>query len=605
MSIESFFLKREAGGPPVTRLTPEMEQHRRLVGHLAPKQLEVVQRVLRGENTLALGPAGTGKTTMVKALVAVAIMEACRKNSDRPFPRDRESQMRMAGIHVSAMTGCAAAVYSDDGIPATTMHKLFGVGAATPQTTVESLMANVKPWHPSFRTLRAARIIVIDEISMMSQHMFSLLDRYLRKVRRNEMAFGGVTLLCVGDFYQLPPVDDPRLLCESPHFKLVYPRERVVVLDTIYRQQTDVEFRAFLDRVRHGCVTMEDTLKLIAKERDHNNGKLPQLIGSAGRVQLRTHVAEVDRINNEHLMELRPDTAHRYNRSSRGDPTQVERLIQSLSHNAPVSIELRLLAQVMVTKNHPCATIDGRVLAAFNGMTGVVIGFATQEEIRKLTPDGLVDVYKLKSVFNTQAPDAYPLVMINEHTILHVQPHRWSNLPETETRDIDPFGTVDSYLAPEAKKRKTSSKPTKNDAMVEQVPLRLGWAITVHRGQGRTIDDGVEMDIKSVDHLFVPGMVYTGLTRGCSFSHILLTGLMKMKPPDRARCFPRNEAAERYDAWLENRTLEPRSCSSSSFASFASIPSAGSGDIPLEPRPSSSSSFVSGCFPAGSPSSSR
>jgi ATP-dependent DNA helicase PIF1 len=140
-------------------------------------QLEAKEKVLRGESVFVTGPGGTGKTVLLR--------DVCD-----------ELERRGRVVAVTASTGIAAVA-----IGGTTLHAVLGCGAPS----LTSDFAHVRP--PDKKRLRSLHVLVIDEISMVSGEFLDRADERLREVRGvPDVPFGGVQLLAIGDFLQLPPV---------------------------------------------------------------------------------------------------------------------------------------------------------------------------------------------------------------------------------------------------------------------------------------------------------------------------------------------------------------------------------------------------------------
>lgn len=185
----------------------------------------------RGENVFLTGSAGTGKSFTIQKL-----------------EESLESRKRMS---ITAMTGCAAILLSPK---ARTLHSWAGIGLG--KEDVSTLVARVRKNKQAADRWRTTDVLVVDEVSMLGPTLFEKLEAVARKVRRSERFFGGLTLVLVGDFYQLPPVDEPTFLFQSPVFRRGV--TRVVHLQTIYRQKNDLAWYEVLQHIRQGRLTETD-----------------------------------------------------------------------------------------------------------------------------------------------------------------------------------------------------------------------------------------------------------------------------------------------------------------------------------------------------------
>lgn len=206
---------------------------------LSDEQEKIIDLFNKKENIFITGPAGTGKTFIIKKLVELATQ-------------------RNQTIQVCALTGCAAVLLK---CKAKTLHSWAGIGLAneTIDKLVERISNNkykIKPW-------KKVDILIIDEISMMSKKVFELIERLGRVIRKNELPFGGIQVIFSGDFYQLPPVGsdtETSLFCfESERWRETM--KNVIVLKKIFRQQDD-KFSKILNQIRTGRISSSSYLAL-------------------------------------------------------------------------------------------------------------------------------------------------------------------------------------------------------------------------------------------------------------------------------------------------------------------------------------------------------
>lgn len=137
-------------------------------------QLRVLDAVKSGRNVFFTGPAGTGKSHVIAAIAGTD-------------PR----------VCLTALTGVAAI-----NINGRTLHSFMGVGLA--QANVETLVESMNGG--AVMRVKRARVLIVDEVSMLSDTLFEKLEAVARMVRGNERPFGGIQIVFVGDFFQIPPV---------------------------------------------------------------------------------------------------------------------------------------------------------------------------------------------------------------------------------------------------------------------------------------------------------------------------------------------------------------------------------------------------------------
>ena len=146
------------------------------------EQINAFTAYTQGSNIFITGPGGTGKTALIKYIHKDAI----RKGFN---------------IQVCALTGCAAVLLE---CKAKTLHSWAGIGLGT--SSLDQLITKIMKNRYAKDNWKNTDILVVDEVSMMSQKLFELLDAIGKTVRKNSRPFGGIQLIFSGDFYQLPPV---------------------------------------------------------------------------------------------------------------------------------------------------------------------------------------------------------------------------------------------------------------------------------------------------------------------------------------------------------------------------------------------------------------
>ncbi len=358
-------------------------------------------------------------------------------------------------VSITASTGIAAAQ-----IGGTTIHAWSGIGARS-QISRADLDAISKNRRVTDR-IKKTRVLIVDEVSMLSGQTLSSVDRVCQFVRKSSAPFGGVQVVLVGDFFQLPPVirRDERLSPEvdsqdeediSP-FAYASRSWRDLGPSVCYlteqHRQTDKKFSSLLAAIRsNGCSKAD--LDLLATRRLAQDS-LPRSV-----TRLFTHNMDVDRINQAELVKL-PGEAKSFHMSATGDRLLADGLKRGCL--SPERLDLKEGAVVMFTKNDP----DGRFV---NGTLGVVSGFGRE--------------------------DGNPIVTAQNGSTIYTKRAEW----------------------------KVSDDETVK-AGIEQIPLRLAWAITVHKSQGMSLDAAV-MDLSNA---FEYGQGYVALSRVRSLSGLHLLG---------------------------------------------------------------------------------
>ncbi len=319
---------------------------------------------------------------------------------------------------------------------------------------------------------RALTTIIIDEVSMVRADLMDCVDSALQKARGVKKPFGGVQMIFIGDLYQLPPVvASPeerelfRTLYKSPYFfdaKIFADLPFMMVeLEKIYRQK-DQHFIDLLNKIRNNSVQPEDIDRL-----NERHGKSPEGLTKKGfSITLTTTNAAADMINDEKLGHLK-SPAKKYQARITGDFDR--------SH-FPTAEELRVKigSQVMMLSNDPAGQW-------VNGTMGMVVEI---EESDMDEPDSLV--IKLSNG---------PKVMVRPHTW---EVRQYVYHTGQQQLDQEQLGSFTQY------------------------PVRLAWAVTIHKSQGKTFDQVV---IDMGKGSFAHGQTYVALSRCTSFE-----GLSLLKP---------------------------------------------------------------------------
>jgi len=290
-----------------------------------------------GASVFLTGEAGSGKTHVVNRYAAY---------------------LRRRGVPyaMTASTGIAATH-----IGGTTIHSWSGIGirSEVDEEGFRNLMKN----GASIARIRAASVLVIDEISMLDSRAFSLIERICRRARGGgSLPFGGLQVILVGDFFQLPPVskgEEARFAFESSAWESLSPV--VCYLTEQYRQE-DPELLDILSAIRREEVSDTHRERLASRllgPDDVPDDDLPLLF---------THNRDVDRMNGDALSRL-PGKAKVFRMMTRGAVGPLSALIRGCL--SPEALELKEGASVMFTKNSP----DRRYV---NGTIGVVTGFDTE-----------------------------------------------------------------------------------------------------------------------------------------------------------------------------------------------------------------------------------
>ncbi|GAB2533271.1 helix-turn-helix domain-containing protein [Spirosoma aerophilum] len=357
-------------------------------------------------------------------------------------------QLSAKRLAVVAPTGVAA--INAGGV---TIHSLFQLpfGPLTPGTTQRE---GKKFNKEKINLLRTLDLLVIDEISMVRSDVLDGIDEVLRRYRSSSAPFGGVQLLLIGDMQQLPPVikdDDWALL--RPYYDTGYFFGSKALRQTSYvpielthiYRQSDERFISLLNSIREKNVTRAQLDNL-------NQRYIPDFApgDDEGYITLSTHNTAAQQINSQKLQALK------------GKPRTFTATIEGdfPAHTYPTeaSLELKVGAQVMFIKND-----ISRDKLYYNGKIGRITDMDES------------------AIYVRSQQDGEDIV---------VYPVDWTNIkytldPTTKEIKSEPIGTF------------------------RQIPLKLAWAITVHKSQGLTFEKAI-LDVSSA---FAHGQVYVALSR--------------------------------------------------------------------------------------------
>ena len=398
------------------------------------------------------GKAGTGKTTLLRDLAA----------------KTHKNFVIVAPTGIAALNAQGVTIHSQFLLP---------LGSFIPERTPSGNFSDTAGFytqhtlarrHPlnSIRkqVLRAADLLIIDEVSMLRADILDAIDYRLRSAKGNfYRAFGGTQLLMIGDLYQLPPIVKDRewevlsRYYSSMHFfeARALKKEGMVYieLDKIFRQH-DKKFIGILNHLRNNVVTEQDIAALNSHYRRDAPADRDEEI-----ITITTHNYKADAINTKELEAL-PGPASVFEAEVTGDfPENL--------YPIAGTIALKAGARVMFVKNDSSG--EG---VYFNGKLA---------RVEQVDDDGVT------------------VIMDDTHELFLLRKEKWENKRYTideESKELEEevIGTFEQY------------------------PVKLAWAVTVHKSQGLTFDKA----IIDVGQAFAPGQVYVALSRLRSLEGLIL-----------------------------------------------------------------------------------
>jgi len=398
---------------------------------LNQEQEQALEFALRGDSFFLTGPGGTGKSFVIER-----IQSALEKSGK--------------SVALTALTGCAAVLL---GRKAKTLHSWASIGLGC--NPASSYILSIRKSPKSLRRWLMADVLIVDEVSMMTPDLLEKLDEIAKGIRRSSKTMGGLQVIFVGDFYQLPPVnktdEETVFVFESSHWTRVVPK--TIQLTQIVRQ-TDPIFQKILQEAR--MATLSEESIAILRSRKGLNWKSQTIRPTL----LFSRKAEVDLVNSVNLKALKGEKKL-FKASTVFLPVQAtvgidqkssefQNAVQKMDRDSQYVSELTLAvnAQVMLLIN--LDTEAGLV----NGSRGVITGF-------------------------TAGPNQVPLVQFKTGSPIPIEEFTWNS---------------DQI---EGLQRK-------------QIPLCLAYAVTIHKAQGATLDSAL-IDIGQ--STFESGQAYVALSR--------------------------------------------------------------------------------------------
>jgi len=390
------------------------------------KQVTALTLMKSGKNVFLTGSAGAGKTYVINQYIQ--------------YLRERN-----VPVAVTASTGIAATHMNG-----MTIHAWSGIGIKDKLSSAD--LRNMKEKKYLKDKMENAKVLIIDEISMLHKNQLDLVNTVLKFFKDPFLAFGGVQVIFSGDFFQLPPVGNPN---ESPRDKFAFMSKAwleaklAICYLTEQHRQEDNELNTILNEIRNGQVS--DASIALLKE-----ASTTVLDSTKEPPKLYSHNRDVNMLNITRLREL-DGRSKIFQANTKGNPKLLESLKKSV--RADENLELKKGAKVMFVKNNYEA-------GYINGTLGEIIDYSEEEKL--------------------------PIVQLSDGKKMTVAQEIWAI-------EDDKGKALASY---------------------SQLPLRLAWAITVHKSQGMTLESA-EVDLSKS---FEKGQGYVALSRLKSLKGLKLMG---------------------------------------------------------------------------------
>ncbi|KAE8291439.1 ATP-dependent DNA helicase PIF1 [Larimichthys crocea] len=418
------------------------------------------------------GGAGCGKSHVIKC-----IHEEATKIL-RQLPRFRDQgDMSTPAVLLTAFTGTAAF-----NISGKTLHSMLKL----PRSLKPPYQGLGNTLDEMRAMLSNAEILIIDEISMVSKELFAYVHWRFQQIKGNRKPFGGMSVLAVGDFYQLPPLGKSKPLCvyEEGVLDIWKDNFQMVNLTQIMRQKDDLVFAELLNRLRvkrkMEALTDEDRALLTKTVIDIKDCPLDALHIFATN-------KEVDEHNRKTVAALHTDFVNIKAQDYAKDPTTGEMIqtgcFKGKKRDLPDCIQAAHGVRIMILRNLDVE--DGLVNGTFGTIANIVTG--QQDGKTTVTTIGLqLDNPNAGQKFRKKIP-----------------------------------GQLDNLVYIE----RTEENMTKKGAVRRQFPMKLAFACTAHKVQGMTMESAVV----SLKRVFEPGMSYVALSRTTSLKGLHITDFEEKK----------------------------------------------------------------------------
>lgn len=490
---------------------------------LGDEQKKLVDLIVnKGNSVFFTGAAGTGKSVVLREVI---------KQLKQKYP-DPQS------VAITASTGLAGL-----NIGGRTYQSYLGIGLGL--EPVSDLVQRIRRKNRKENAWKNCKVLVIDEVSMIDAKMITKLSHIGKYFKKNMKPFGGIQLVFVGDFYQLPPVVDKNIIefiqsddlamlgdadstnestyaFESDEWKKAMDHE--ISLTKIYRQESDPTFIKMLNEVRVGEVSNETDMEFrklcmnnLQESRDIEQGEVHTRLDFLEGSNIYPTKYETNKYNRKRLnaIDATPVTYDCYKSGTLKGTREFEMINESII--VPDELTLKKGAQVMLVKNQSSSLV--------NGSLGSVVDFVSLPNYENFEKKG-----KGNSIFD---------FLLDNKADVKGNPNlerklelREIQLNDTETRCLPlvKFCNINTnviqykVISPEFFEFKD---PDTEDILFskKQIPLIMAWALSVHKSQGQTYEK-LNCDLSRI---FEDGQAYVALSRVTSRAGLKLKSWNRAK----------------------------------------------------------------------------
>lgn len=433
---------------------------------LSVDQKQIFDEYKKGSNIFITGLPGSGKTYILKKIIEDA------KNNDK-------------NIAVTSMTGCSSILL---GRSSTTLHSFAGIGLANRNdfAILKSITRNPMKRNRWLNT----DILIIDELSMMSSKILELLNYIAKRIRMNSLLrehpdiFGGIQLIFSADFFQLPPISrsnsDIDYCFNSSIWNDLFDIQ--ILMDSSFRHINDKVYSNILDEIRYNELSDEsfNILKSRLNKKPENNIKPIYLFPTKYQVN-KINNMEISRLyGKEYISTVKNIYDTKY--IDKNFKHEID--MKNIKHNASISeknyeyktlLKNSLFEEKLVLKQN-CKVMCIRNISLdegiVNGSIGTVINFTT------------INHELLGNI-------SCPIVKFNNGI----------------TMTIEPSISISTHIY---------------GIFIAQIPLILGYALSIHKSQGVTLDNAY---INIDSRVFTTGQSYVALSRVKTLDGLYLLGI--------------------------------------------------------------------------------